>query len=203
MVLPMTFSMFSLFALSIACLQDDIDFVKEQLVSTDGRSTGAGITGRSLRMFRTLQILEKQINVCFRHSYFPLFLSGMTALLVFCMHSCVKLPGKIPMPGFSYFPLVVVNGVVSLLVMNTKAANVYEHSLELIKALKSPPPAHVVGNSSAQLCIRRKHWTIKMAESLRPLKVHFGMNFVDKVTPLLMINFSVNQVVSLLLIQSD
>lgn len=135
--------------------------------------------------------MEKQLNACFRQQYFPLLLSGMTALLIFCLYSCIRLHDKIPMPGFSYFPIVALDGIVSVLVMNTKAANVLEHSMALIKKFRNDPS------------YKRKHWVKKMSRSLTPLKINFMMNFVDKTTPLIFINFSLNQVVSLLLVGSE
>lgn len=142
-------------------------------------------------MYRRMQILEIHLNGCFRAQFFPLVLSGMTALLIFCLYSCIRLHDKIPMPGFSYFPMVAMDGIVSILVMNTKAANVLEHSMAVITKMRNDTR------------YGRKHWVKKMSSSLTPLKINFMMNFVDKSTPLIFINFSLNQVVSLLLVGSE
>lgn len=143
-----------------------------------------------LQLYRCLQILEMQVNSCFKSHYFPLFLGGMTALLIFCINACIKLHGKIPMPGFSYFPMVAFDGIISLLVMNTRAANMRKQSEEMIRNWKICPN------------LRRKHYVKKIVASFIPLKIQLGSNFVDQLTPLLIVNFTVSQVVSLLLIQS-
>lgn len=145
----------------------------------------------TLLLYRRVQIMENQLNTCFRQQYFPLVLSGMTTLLIFCLYSCIRLHDKIPMPGFSYFPMVALDGVVSILGMNTKAANVLEHSTEVIEKFRNDP------------VFKRKHWIKKMSLSLTPLKINFMMNYVDKSTPLLFLNFSLNQVVSLLLVGNE
>ncbi|CAL8109670.1 unnamed protein product [Orchesella dallaii] len=186
MVLPMVFTMFALFFLSVSCLDDYVECMKRKLQSKCREHLGD-----TLFMYRRIQIMEKQLNACFRQQYFPLLLSGMTTLLIFCLYSCIRLHDKIPMPGFSYFPIVALNGIVSVLVMNTKAANVLEHSLDLVVKFRNDPT------------YKRKHWAKKMAWSLTPLKINFMMNFVDKSTPLIFINFSLNQVVSLLLVGSE
>lgn len=147
--------------------------------------------GDLLMMYRQLQVMETQMNACFRQQYFPLLLSGMTALLIFCLYSCIRLHDKIPMPGFSYFPIVALDGIVSILVMNTKAANVLEHSMDLIEKFRN------------DISHGRKHWVKKKSWSLIPLKISFMSNYVDKSTPLIFINFALNQVVSLLLVGSD
>jgi len=87
--------------------------------------------------------------------------------------------------------MIVVDGIVSLLVMNTKAANVREMSSHMIRSWENVQK------------VKRTHWIKKMAKSFVPLKIQFGSNFVDQITPLLIVNFSVNQTLSLLMIGSE
>ncbi|XP_035708304.1 uncharacterized protein LOC118435898 [Folsomia candida] len=189
MVLGFVFTMFGLFFLSTCLLHDYLEVLNSNfpLIKT-GKIDSVSLS--PLRGYRYLQILEKQVNECFRRHYFPLFLGGMTALTIFCLHACIRLPGKIPMPGFSYFPMVAFDGVVSLLIMTTRAANVREKSISMIRSW-----------SNCQT-IKRKHLVKKMTKSFVPLKVQLGGGFVDKLTPLLILNFTVSQVVSLLLLRS-
>lgn len=86
--------------------------------------------------------------------------------------------------------MVAFDGVVSLLIMTTRAANVREKSISMIRSW-----------SNCQT-IKRKHLVKKMTKSFVPLKVQLGGGFVDKLTPLLILNFTVSQVVSLLLLRS-
>lgn len=86
---------------------------------------------------------------------------------------------------------MALDGIVTVLVVNTKAANVLEHSLDLVMKLRDDTK------------FGRKHWVKKTSRSLTPLRINFMMNYVDKSTPLIFINFSLNQVVSLLLMGSE
>lgn len=85
--------------------------------------------------------------------------------------------------------MVAFDGIISLLIMNTRAANMREQSVRMIRNWRNCPK------------LKRSHWVKKMALSFVPLKIQLGSNFVDQLTPLVIVNFTVNQVVSLLLLR--
>lgn len=90
----------------------------------------------------------------------------------------------IPLSGFFVFPLIFIFAFVGLVLFETVAGQVFLRSWILIRKLRG-------GCRTAQ---KRKELAF-----LRPLKVQFASNFIDKATALATQDFCINQTVSLLL----
>jgi len=129
-------------------------------------------------------------NDCTRFQATPALMVSNPAIQIFSGFVTVKLHNEIPMPGFLYFPVQFVDCCVLGIGILTVASYPWEKSKYMIMTLKQLKAA---GNNE---------YTRKMLRSLFPIKVMFGNgnNFIDKLTPLIMQDFVINQTVSLLLL---
>ena len=137
-------------------------------------------------MYRSLQILESQINICCKDFFLSGLLIIVSAVFVLSLFVCIKLNQAIPLPGFLFFPLALFDVCIIILVEYTTAALIWKRSSELLILWKK----------------QSKHKTMFKAtlKSLSPFKIKFGMNFVDSLTPLVILDFCINQTASMLLI---
>lgn len=128
------------------------------------------------------------LNICFRHLTLPTILYAGSVELIISTFVCAKLHGQFTQyPGLAMFPLVAVNTFVTIFVITSIAARVNTGSNDLIRKL---------GNGSKN---RRTSWARKMAKSIAPLKVRFMSNFVDQLTPLVILAFCIQQAAGLLM----
>jgi len=142
-----------------------------------------------LKLYKKLRVLEQYGSACYAHIFVPSLLLTATVLFFISTYVCLKLVGKIPMPGFLLFPGVLVNCIGVLLLMTNEAANVFGNSKQVLdecKIIIQPP--------------HKSKLVYQMAAACTPMKVRFGQNFIDKLTPLIMMNFCLSQTVSILLI---
>lgn len=92
------------------------------------------------------------------------------------------------MPGFSFFPMVLMDTTLVIGFDFAAMSFVYTQSKETMKEWRQLD------------WFKRKSNVRGKFRSLPLLKVRFGLNFVDELTSLTVLNFCMNQIVSLLLI---
>jgi hypothetical protein len=141
-----------------------------------------------LQTYRTIQLICGIFNDSSRRQVSPALLAGNPAIQIFSCFVCIKLHGEIPMPGFAYFPIQFLDCCIMGIGMFTVASHPWTKSNSLIRLWKQND------SKKNDKCMR------KALKSLSNLKVMFGNNFVDELTPLVIQDFVVNQTVSLLLL---
>jgi len=132
-----------------------------------------------------LCVLEHYKNTCFKH-FLPSMVLMIVVLFVLSMCGCLKLARVMPLPGFLFLPVTLLNCSTFVLLFCTKASNIYKMSGKYLVSLRMIPDK----------LIR------KSGNSCRALRVNVGSNFIDKLTPLVIIDFSMSQTISLLLIEN-
>ncbi|XP_035704132.1 uncharacterized protein LOC118434510 isoform X1 [Folsomia candida] len=144
-------------------------------------------SGVKLSRYRSVQILEAQINDYSRIRVMPAFMSGVPFVEVLSLFVIIKLHDQVPLPGFLLFPEGFITAASALIVYETVAAILNTKSFQII------------GTWKQQFCrgkVKRRE-----VRSLRPLMVKFGSNYIDKGTPLVTQDFCINQTVSMLLMK--
>ncbi|OXA57584.1 hypothetical protein Fcan01_08307 [Folsomia candida] len=140
------------------------------------------------RLYREFQIVVKFYNKVFQTVFIPTLVATAIFVIIICLYTCIKLHKVIPMPGFAFFPLLSTDGF-SVIFISRIASIVY---------IKSRFFVTMVQNSSKN---SRRTWFRKNAASLDKLKIRFGSgNFIDEMTPLVFLDFSFSQTVSLMLL---
>jgi hypothetical protein len=144
-----------------------------------------------LRFYDQLQLLMKQMNVTFQDFFTPgLFMSTSNAI-VFILYVCIKLHSDVPMPGFAFFPMVLMDAVLVIGFDFAAAGFVYAKSKSVIG--RWTRMENRFRNNQSNKLVKAK------ACSFPSLKLRFGMNFVDELTTLTILDYCLNQTVSLLL----
>lgn len=137
--------------------------------------------------YAQIQLLVKQMNVTFQDFFIPIGLAFFSNALIFVLYVCIKLHDAIPMPGFLFFPLILTDALLVIGVDFASAGFVHSKSNVVIAKWK-------------MLCGFKRRTQLKTkAHSFPPLKIRFGMNFIDEMTSLTILDFCLNQTVSLLL----
>jgi hypothetical protein len=93
---------------------------------------------------------------------------------------------EIPLSAMFLLAAVYTNCAACIVVGCTAAANVHTHSREVIHSWKV--------NARGSKVVR------KLTKTCNPLKIKLGTNFIDILTPLVIMDITINQTVSLLLI---
>jgi hypothetical protein len=150
------------------------------------------ITIRSrIRVYKILQILMSSWNGFNRKCVLPCILQAATIVCIISLYVCLVMSGEIPLPGFLLFPLLLVNCVCFIIFICTKASSVNISSIAFIAQERSR-----LAKFNKNALLR------KVVKSIPPLKVEFASNYIDKLTPLVLLNFCINQTVSLLIIKN-
>jgi hypothetical protein len=144
-----------------------------------------------LRVYRRTQILLTSWTGCTRKWVLPLILQAATSVCIISLCVCLIMSGQIPVPGFLLFPLLLLNCVCFIIFVCTKASSVNTMSSLLIAEQRNK-----LANSNKNTLLR------KVVKSIVPLKVEFGCNYIDKLTPLVLLDFCINQTVSVLIIRN-
>jgi hypothetical protein len=151
-------------------------------------TTTSAIRSR-IRVYKIMQILMSCWTGCTRKGVLPLILQAATSVCIISLYVCLVMSDQIPFPGFLLFPLLLVNCVCFIIFICTKASKINTTSIGFI-AQEQGTLVHF--NKSALLR--------KMVKSIPPLKVEFASNYIDKLTPLVLLDFCINQTVSVLII---
>lgn len=141
---------------------------------------------RTLNWYRQLQLIETQMNVTFRALFIPGGFTTASVIVIFSLYVCIKMHSAIRMPGFAFYPTLLIDAMLVIGVDFASAGGVYSKSKRFVTICRK-------WNSRKALRLEGK--------SLQPLKIRFGMNFIDELTSLTILDFCLSQTVSLLLIR--
>lgn len=142
-----------------------------------------------------MKLLETQFNQIFRHFGLPFL------LLLFNVYFSIYLFAVIRLTPILHEELILmsilgtmsVNTGILLLVIGTISGQVNRASEICLWRLVQKQDGRVSGNK------RKKQIRKKQYKACMPLAIRFGDNFLDRSTPFVMISFSLQQVVNLLL----
>lgn len=135
--------------------------------------------------YRQLQVLEAVVNGALRDKLFPSFLVLCPFMQIMATYASVKFHDGMPATYLIFVVLLSVEGVILNGLYSTAAAVIYRKSDAYLKAAKGV------------VLIKLDK---KVLKSYTPLRVRFGSNFMDRLTPLVLQEFIAMQTINLLLL---
>ncbi|OXA41131.1 hypothetical protein Fcan01_23994 [Folsomia candida] len=149
-----------------------------------------------LRSYRRLQALESVLNSCTRHRIFPIVSLGFPAVQILDVFLLIRYH-----EGMNYsllFMLIVQYSqcFVCSSMLFIFAGKVYSNSVTWLGMRTRVVAKMERGGSNVERKVERK-----FLKSLAPLKLWFGSNFMDTLTPLVIEQFCILQTINLLLLQ--
>ncbi|OXA40279.1 hypothetical protein Fcan01_24857 [Folsomia candida] len=144
-----------------------------------------------IKLYKYIQIYEKSFNAFLQPRVIPAIITCVPAIQIIALYVCLNHNEDIEMPGFLVFPLLLVDGFGTVILIFTLASHVHNSSENVMQTLKKSV-GKLTGNKSGLM---------RQIRSLSVLKIKFGSNFIDRGTPLVMETFCINQTVSLTLIK--
>lgn len=124
-------------------------------------------------------------------------LSAMPGIQITSVFMVIRFVGKIKMPQFGIFPVMVAGSLLSNVATTTLSSFIYLDSGTLLKSYRS-------GLASLGTNLRKERSILKRElRACTELKIKLGSNFIDERTPLVMQNFCWTQTVSLMLVVSN
>lgn len=136
-----------------------------------------------------MQIVEKVLNDYMRYRIVPAVITVIPGLQIVPQYVCIKLHDVIPMPGFLLFPTYFLDCTLVNILVFTMASWVNSASEGIIRKWRQ------------RAGMKRKSVLRKQMLACCPLKIRFGINNIDRGTPLNIQNFCMDQTVQLLLIR--
>lgn len=146
-----------------------------------------------LTVYRKLQVLEKILNAAVKTRVLPTNSFVLPVLQIASCFALVKLHDQLDFSELPIYVVVYVDVVVFNTLTFTGAARVYILGDNLLRRLWEKIRGGRKGNS------RGKRMMLK---SFRRLRVEFGNNFVDRLTPLVLQDFCAKQSISMLVVSS-
>lgn len=143
-------------------------------------------TGLSfIRKYRELQVFEKLFNSCNQGRIFPVLVTLCPVIEILGAFACVRLRGEMIPLEFTFIMMETKLVTGFTLAFFSGAGKINTGSGKLLRACKA-------GENRTE--------TKKVLATLIPLKVRFGQNFVDGLTPLILQQFCTIQMANLLLL---
>lgn len=141
---------------------------------------------RRLSIYRELKVLEAHINGCLSSIFLPVFIASLSFLSITTIYVSIKSFHLLfKEPGLLFFPIVSMG-------VNT---NYFAFSFVAGKS-------NLLTNNFIANCktAARTRFNVRIVRSLSAVKVRFGSNFVEMITGLNFVNFCLNNVMALLLL---
>jgi hypothetical protein len=146
---------------------------------------------RCIKLLKKIMILERIFNNFLKNKLTPMLLGGVPLGQVFCIYTCIKFHGKIPLPAFLMFLILGLDTVINNTLLFTLASRIHNESQDAIALWEK--------NSYKY---SRKSGLKKIIRGFTPLKIRFGSNFIDRSTALVIQNEVLELTMSLLLIKN-
>lgn len=141
-------------------------------------------------------IFVSQINLAFRSISLPAILTYFLVCNIFGTYLTVSLKSQLfRHMGFVLFPFTMMGSTVGIIALGTFAGLVHKRSIECGSKLKRAAQLFQGNSNKNTLRILQRR-----AKSLGPLKVRFATNFMEIMTPLVMIGFCAKTTVRMLLV---
>lgn len=154
----------------------------------------ANFENPKMSVYRKLQVLEKLLNAAVKSRILPMVSIALPGLQITSCFALIKLHDQL---GFYTMPIYVsvyLDVAMFNVLVFTGAARVYILGDRLLRGWREEVKAE-------QNCgIREKRMMLK---SFRKLRVEFGNNFVDQLTPLVLQDFCTKQSISMLVLSGS
>lgn len=161
--------------------------ILQQFKYTDNLST-------AVNLFKQLGVLIGQINVCFRQIVLPAILMYTICVNILGAYVTLTLNGELfANVGNWLLPFLTLETYFVIMGLGTTAGFINKTSIEIVTKLRVGMLAVVEQNGEDTRYMRR------MISACRPMKIRFGSNYVDILTPLVMTCFCTRTLVRLLL----
>jgi hypothetical protein len=142
-------------------------------------------------MYRQIQVLEIIFNNYLKNRITPLVLTFVPLLQMFSQYLWIKYHDNFPPPVLLLFIIVSIDSLVANVFISTLASWVLTNSESVVNLLRMKAVGLV-----------RKSLLRKQIKSYPLLKIKFGSNFVDRLTPFVIQSTILSQTASLLLIKT-
>jgi len=151
------------------------------------RSSMKNILKRELLMFKSMLILEKDLNTSSKYTAIPGIIYGLWAIEILAFYGGIKSVPQFFDNAFlsSLFLIGLVNTSIACVCGNTLESKLYTKSDELLWQWRR---------------ISRDRVRRREIKPLYPVRLRVGDNYVDRMTPLVAQDFIANQTVSLILL---
>jgi hypothetical protein len=157
-----------------------------QLVNDESYSS------KNFEKYRQLQILNQQFNHCYQFVFFVSALGIMQLTMMVFAYAVLKLHHEIQTPGVVSGTMVLIAALLIEYLILRLASTITVESTTLVKAWRM--------HSTTS---RRNSLFQRVAVSCPGLKIKIGhSNFVDKLLPIVMLEFFFQHTMSLLLLKS-
>ncbi len=143
------------------------------------------------KIYKNLQILAGLSNDCNQYRMFPSTALGTPIIAFFALYVAIRLHTSLSLIEVGFFAFIYFNVTVFYLTIFVSAANLYIKSVVVLILWK---------REMARMAMPANKTEKRILKAMQPLKIRFGINFVDNHTPLVVQDFSMRQMASLLLI---
>jgi hypothetical protein len=177
-------------------------FEHRQLQSTS-LTSNSSLNHQPLDVYRELQVIQSMFNGCMQTWFVPALIFTGSMMQVVCMFATVRLHDRIPMPGFLFFPMMGVDNFITVFFMNDFASGIVMKSEMYLRMWKNSSliMGKEIKGKKRQIVPMLNKREIK---SCGLMKVRFGgANYIDRLTPLVMEDFCINQTLSLILLNNE
>ncbi|CAL8098701.1 unnamed protein product [Orchesella dallaii] len=179
--------------LQSACLVGYVKHFKEQL------KISAVTSPKVILKYRQLQILTKYYNWIQQDAIIALMLTLVICLTVVSSYVIIKMGSHVSPTHFLFFWCALVDALAAIIVIYGEFASLHTQSRLVLTMFRSqviPTLTAAKFSSFKQKLIR------KYVATFYPLNVQLGsVNFVDKMTPIVLLQFCVEQLANLLLLE--
>jgi len=151
---------------------------------------------RHLIFYRQVQILSRYYNQLQQNKLITVVISGIIVPLILSYYAIISVGlYSISTAELLFFVTVAFDGPVCLTVYTTVMGQLYVESKRVGKKVNGRVLSSIKGRKQIK-------WVVRYVKSLWPVKCYIGYNnFVDELTPLNLLSFCANQIVSLLMLQ--
>lgn len=139
--------------------------------------------------YRELQVLEKLLNDCVKSRIFLVVAITFPMLQVVTSFIVIRADAGMDVAIFVYFGVLMMDAVILNLALFTGAAKIYGGSAKILRKWRG----NVFLSTQSKLEKR-------VLMSICPLRLYFGSNYVDNLTPIVIQAFCSCQTVNLLLL---
>jgi len=151
---------------------------------------------RWLHMYKELQLLNCYLNRIQQSVLLPLILYMCIVVFITAVFMLISRGDQLAFPELFLFSVSCIQTFLLIFVYFGFLARVYSYSNRTLGFLRDNVVPRMGKGGGLQ------KWGRKYVYSLHPLKISLGsVNFVDQLTPINLFNFSLSQIVSLLLLE--
>ncbi|CAL8068823.1 unnamed protein product [Orchesella dallaii] len=151
---------------------------------------------KHLPLYRQIQILNRYYNVIQKNGLIIAHEYTLIIAIIISVVTLLSLGSNVSLPEFIMHGLSGVDAAIVLVVCNTIMGQMYSASKQFCTKKKD----HILSNQVGNV---QRRWIQRYLKSCAVLKCNVGdVNFIEELTPLVMLDFCINQTVSLLLLQA-